>query len=285
MENTIRRFFTHLVDAQGCTENTILAYQADLQQLNRVLGVSLGEPTSLEMLEPEHLQGYVTWLLQQGYQPATISRKMAAVRSFLKYVNKYEGIVTPQLSERLHYPPSPRKRPNVLSNEEVTALLAAPSKLDNPRILRDRAILFFISATGFRASDVVNLQLKDVNFVEEVVFRPPAREHFVPLGAASEPMRQYLENGRPHLARNPLVRAFFINQRGQSLSRQGLWLVVKRWAVVAGLGGEISPHTLRHTLAQNMLNQGKSRKEVQQFLGLSSPNAIWFRDDGSNELE
>jgi len=277
MDSTIRRFLTYLANDQGCAENTILAYQADLHQLNRVVGVSLVKPASPEMLNPEYISGFLAWLRRQGYKPATIARKMAAVRSFLKYTDSIEGITTPRLLEELSSPPSPRKRPRVLSKEEISALLEAPSKLDNPRVLRDRAILYFISATGFRVTDVVNLRMKDVNFIREIVHRPSGMDHSVPLGAALEPMRQYIENGRRHLLRSQRVKTFFINQRGQSLSRQGLWMVVKRWAAAAGLGGEVSPHTLRNTLVQNMLDRGRTRQEVQHFLGLSSPNAIWFR--------
>ncbi len=95
---------------------------------------------------------------------------------------------------------------------------------------------------------------------------------------AAAPVRRYLEQGRPQLVRNPEVRSVFLNQRGQELSRQGLWLVVKRWAEAAGLGDDVSPHSLRHALAQHLLIQGKSRREVQQFLGLRSPNAIRSAD-------
>jgi integrase/recombinase XerD len=91
---------------------------------------------------------------------------------------------------------------------------------------------------------------------------------------AAAPVREYIEHGRPHLARGPEVRALFLNQRGQDLSRQGLWLVVKRWSATCGLGADVSPHSLRHSMAHHLLDQGKSRREVQQLLGLSSPNAI-----------
>lgn len=276
MENAIYRFLICLEEEQDCAENTIIAYQSDLQQLLHVLSASEARPIAPGSIRPESIAKYVTWLLQQGYQPATVSRKMAAVRSFLSYIDIHEGKIDTRLINELHSPPSPKRQSLVLSREDAAALLIAPARFNNPRALRDRAILEFIYAVGFRAADVVSLRLKDVNLARNIVYRSSYRDQPIPLSAAADSMRQYLQDGRPHLARNPQVRAFFLNQRGQCLTRQGLWLVVKRWAAVAGLGKNISPHTLRHTLIRNLLEEGKTRQEVQQFLGLSSPNAISF---------
>jgi integrase/recombinase XerD len=159
---------------------------------------------------------------------------------------------------------------------EVTALLQSVTKSDHPRVLRDRAILEFLLATGFRAAEVVDLDFQDIDLSQGIVFRSSNHERFIPLGHAKGSMLDYLRKGRPHLVRDARVQALFLNQRGQPLSRQGLWLVVKRWAQAAGVTGDVSPQTLRYTLAQNLLDEGKSRKEVLEFLDLSSPNSLRF---------
>ncbi|HEY47367.1 MAG: hypothetical protein AMJ88_02240 [Anaerolineae bacterium SM23_ 63] len=276
MENAILRFLTHLDEKRGCADNTIQAYRADLQQFSHVVLVSEARPVTPDTLNPDTLAVYVRWLLGQGYQPATVSRKVAAVRSFLNYLRDTEGISPPQYTEELTSPPSPRQEPRVLSREETEALLKAPTRFDNPRAIRDRAILAFILATGFRAAEVILLRLEDVDLSHKEVYRPQSRDEPTPLGSAEEPMRIYITKSRPHMIRNPRERALFLNQRGKRFTRQGLWLVVKRWAEIAGLGSDVSPKTLRHTLTKNLFDLGKSRREVQRFLGLSSPNAIWI---------
>jgi integrase/recombinase XerD len=276
MENAILRFLTHLDEKRGCADNTIQAYRADLQQFSQVVQVSEAGPVTPDRLNPDTLSEYVRWLLGQGYQPATVSRKIAAVRSFLNYLRDIEGIYPPQYTEELISPPPTRREPRVLSREETEALLKAPIRFDNPRAIRDRAILGFILATGFRAAEVILLRLEDVDLGRKEVYRPQSRDQPIPLGSAEEPMRTYVTKSRPHMIRNPRERAFFLNQRGKAFTRQGLWLIVKRWAEYAGLGSDVSPKTLRHTLTKNLLDQGKTRREVQQFLGLSSPNAIWI---------
>lgn len=277
MDNARRRFLTHIREERSCAENTILAYTTDLEQLSRVIAAGKGEPASLGSLTPETLSDYVNWLMQQGYKPATVSRKIAAVRSFINYLNTYEGIGGPKLSEELRSPPTPRRQPRILSREETAALLEAPAEFDSPRALRDRAILELLTTTGFRAAEVVNLSLEDVNLNRREVYLSSSTDDPVPLGAATYAMHLYIQRGRPHLVRKPQVRAFFLNQRGQRFSRQGLWLVVKRWAAVAGLSYDVSPQTIRNTLIQNLLSEGKTRKDVQKFLRLSSPNAVWVR--------
>ncbi|KPK89584.1 MAG: hypothetical protein AMJ88_17350 [Anaerolineae bacterium SM23_ 63] len=276
MDNAILRFLTHLDEKRGCAENTIQAYRADLQQFSHVVLASETRTITPDVLSPDTLAGYVRWLLEQGYQPATVSRKIAAVRSFLNYLRDFEELSPPHYVDELISPPPQRQEPRVLSQVETEALLQAPTRFDNPRAIRDRAILEFILATGFRAAEVIQLRLEDVDLSRKEVYRPQSRDRPIPLGSAEESMRIYITKSRPHMVRNPRENAFFLNQRGQGFSRQGLWLVVKRWAEIAGLGSDVSPQTLRHTLTKNLLEKGKSRREVQRFLGLSSPNAIWI---------
>lgn len=274
MEEAIRRFLVHLEQDRGATQNTLLAYGTDLKQFDRVLSVSPEGDVFPDKITKESLTHYAGWLEQQGYRPATISRKMAAVRSFLDYLEQNENFKGGFVQEALKSPPNPRHEPIVLSPDELRRLLEAPTIIGSASALRDSAILTFIYETGFRAAEVVELWTADIDLIFNAVRRPPGRTETRPLGAASSPIAQYLQQGRPHLLRNPLENHLFLNHRGNGLSRQGLWLVVKRWAADVGIDRDISPNTLRHTRAKTLLDRGMSRRDVQKFLGLSSPNAI-----------
>lgn len=274
MEESIRKFLTHMEIERGSTQNTLLAYRTDLGQFQFVIRSRTGQSDPRLSLTRDSVSEYVLWLDQQSYKPSTISRKMAAVRSYLTFLEAHVGLDAASIAPELKPPASPRQDPRILSYQEVHTLLEAPARSNNPRGLRDTAILALLYTTGFRVAEVVSLRTHDVDLRRNLVLRPPERVQEIPLGLASDKLQRYLVDGRPHLKREMSQMALFLNQRGQGLSRQGLWLVVKRWSAEAGLEGDISPYTLRHTLARNMLDLGKTRKEVQKFLGLSSPNAI-----------
>ncbi|MEW6567112.1 MAG: tyrosine-type recombinase/integrase [Chloroflexota bacterium] len=280
MDDAIRQFLAHLEANRHCAANTLLAYKADLNQLAQVLSRRLGRPARRADLTPDMLAYYVSWLSSQGYRATTVSRKMAAVRSFLDHHGRHQGEDAPRLLAALHSPPAPKQRPRVLTTEEVQALLQAPDRRKSPRGLRDTAVLALLYATGMRASEVVALRVEDIDLGRGVVFRRGASandDQALPLGPAAERVRRYLQEGRPLLARNPAEPALFLNQRGRHLSRQGLWLVIKRWAAASGLKDQISLHTLRHTLATHLLDSGKTRRQVQRLLGLNSPNVLGRR--------
>jgi integrase/recombinase XerD len=279
MDNAIRRFLTYLERDRSRAHNTILAYRADLDQLRQVIEARTGRPFQAWDLNSETISEYASWLGSQGYRPATISRKMAAVRTFLEYLHLVEGRTLLRFSSALRPPPTPKGQPRVLTDDEVTELLDAPAHKGTARGMRDAAILALLYATGMRAAEVVSLDVDDLDWERSQVHKPGKHSYSLGLGEAEGPLRRYVAEGRQHLIRQEDERALFLNQRGQRLSRQGLWLVVKRWAQAVGLGEDISPHTLRHTLAQHLLRDGRTRKEVQRILGLSSPNTIrLYRD-------
>ncbi len=280
MEDAVRQFLEWLRADRHCSPNTLVAYQGDLKQLARVLSIRLGRTASPADLTPETLTHYTSWLSSRGYRATTIARKLAAVRSFLEHQGWRQGTDPAALRSALHSPPPPRQPTRVLTPEEVQTLLRAPEQLKNSRGQRDQAILALLYATGMRASEVVSLRVEDIDLGRGVVFRRGASaddDLAVPLGVAVEPLRRYLQQARPQLVRNPSEPALFLNQRGQHLSRQGLWLVIKRWAAASGLEHRVSPYTLRHSRATHLLEAGKTRRQVQQILGLSSPNSLGRR--------
>jgi len=288
MDDFIRRFLGHLRTVQGSSPNTLLAYRTDLEQMVSAVSDRIGRTITPDDLSPETLSGFVTWLSQRGYRAATVSRKIAAVRSFIDYLARHEGRVDPSLIATLRPPPTPRHPPRVLGPQEIDALLAAPARENTPRGLRDAAILALLCTTGMRASEAISLRVEDIDLGRGIVFRRHSEgqdDQALPLDRAVQPLRLYLDEGRPQLARNPDVPALFLNPRGRHLSRQGLWLVIKRWAAACGLEDAISPHTLRHTLAQRLLESGSPRKHIQELLGLSSPNTLGGRQGRERALE
>ncbi|HLC05692.1 MAG TPA: tyrosine-type recombinase/integrase [Anaerolineales bacterium] len=274
MQTAILRFLTFLREQRGSADNTILAYRTDLQQMDQVVSRGETEHIPPPALDRQKLRRYVDWLGARGYRPATVARKMAVVRSFLDYLENHEEGQSSDLILELQSPPAPRRRPRVLSRDEVERLLSAPAKRESPRGLRDAAILALLYVTGLRAADAVALRLDELDLGEGVIRRAEWEGPVLKLGDSLKTLRRYVEEGRPQLSSNANEKALFLNQRGQSLSRQGLWLVVKRWAQATGLGQDVSPYSLRHSLANHMLTQGRTRREVQELLGLSSPNVL-----------
>jgi integrase/recombinase XerD len=274
MRAAIDRFLSYLKDERGCAENTILAYSTDVRQFEQVIAANAGAPVDPEDLKPAMVASYARWLEGQGYRPSTVSRKMAASRAFLIYLEQQEGVISPSTYAVLHPPPAPRTLPQTLSKEQIKRLLEAPAQTGTPRGLRDAAILGLLYVGGLRASEAVGTDIEDVDLPDGNFRRGGPDPVTLSLGVAFEPMGEYLRAGRPYLVKDDKQQALFLNLRGKRLSRQGLWLVVKRWSAAEGFSVDISPHTLRHSLIRHLLDEGKSKRDIQHMLGLSSPNAI-----------
>jgi integrase/recombinase XerD len=274
MENAIRRFLAYLELDCRATANTILAYKTDLSQFRAFLGSRQESIAPIDALQIVNLKNYRTWLEGRGYAPSTIARKLASMRSFMNFMNEWESIECQQSLNALQAPSQPRHRPRVLEESEVHAIFDEVKAAQTTRSLRDWAILALLESTGMRASEIVALRLSDFDLDRDFVSRPPQRASEIPLGASAEVVQNYIENGRPNLLRDSQEDSCFLNLRGQALTRQGLWLVVKNWARAAGVNGDISPHTFRHSVAKKWLQAGKSHQEVQHLLGLSSPNTL-----------
>jgi integrase/recombinase XerD len=274
VEDSLKLFIRHLEFEKGRSKNTILAYKNDLGQFLSILEERLEGPLLPEDLSQELLAQYHYWLSTKEYQPSTVNRKWAAVRSYLEFL-RIEGYIAPgNLMDNLDTQPVERSMPVVLSREEVEGLLAAPSAKETPLARRDSAILALMYFAGLRASDVVSLTLEELDIERSVIQSPWSIIGLISIPNSIDSIKSYLIHGRPHLARNPEERSLFLNQRGTGLTRQGLWLIVKRWVEIARIEETVTPHTLRHSLAKHLLDSGWSLKEVQQKLGLKSPNSI-----------
>jgi integrase/recombinase XerD len=274
VEDSLNLFIRHLELEKGRSKNTLFAYKNDIGQFISVLEKQVEGILLPEQLSEELISHYQSWLNTKGYQPSTINRKWAAVRSFFDYL-KFEGFsLSINLLDNLDSQTVERSLPVVLTREEVERLLTAPLSKESPLARRDSAILTLMYFAGLRASDVVSLTLDEIDAERSVIQSPWSESGLISIPNSIEPIRNYLFHGRPHLARDPEERSLFLNQKGTGLTRQGLWLIVKRWVEVVDIDAKVTPHTLRHSLAKHLLDSGASLKEVQQKLGLKSPNSI-----------
>ena len=264
--------FIGFLTARGASTNTIAAYRRDLDQLTRSIegGRAAGGDAQLGRAIIEE---FVVNLQGQGYREASIARKLAAARSFFVFLTA-EGSLSANPTEGFALPKVKRPLPRLVTTEEVERLLRQPSG-SSREAKRDRAMLELLNATGMRVSELVSLDLDDIKLDEENPFvicrgrRGEERAMFIP-PRAREALVEYLESARPLLVRDGDQQAVFLNRRGGRLTRQGLWLILKDYAKDADLSADITPHTLRHSFAAQMLESGMPLSNVQQLLGHSA---------------
>ena len=270
-EHLVLDFLAYLEFERGLSRNTLDAYRTDLLQFGRFL-----EERDVSALEakPGDIADFLEALARgdgdgrSPASPATIHRKSACLRSFYRHLRR-DGLLEGDPTATLSTPRRARKLPQVLTRGEVEKLLSQPRGTE-PSALRDRALLEMMYACGLRASEAIGLELMDVD-VEEGVLRARgkgSKERIVPIGqAALKALRIYLERGRPGLVKDAPETHLFVNFRGGQLTRQGLYKIVRRHAVTAGLADQMSPHTLRHTFATHLLAGGCDLRSVQEMLG------------------
>jgi integrase/recombinase XerD len=269
-EDLVLDFLSYLEFERGLSRNTLEAYRGDLLQLGRFL--SEHNLSALEAGSAD-ISDFLTGLAagdreHKPASPATIHRKSACLRSFYRHLRR-EGLRESDPTATLSAPRRTRKLPQVLTRGEVEHLLAQPRGTD-PAALRDRALLELMYASGLRASEAIGLELGDLD-VEERVLRARgkgSKERIVPIGGqALKALTAYIERGRPKLVKNRPEEHLFVNFRGGQLTRQGLYKIVRRHALSAGLADRMSPHTLRHTFATHLLAGGCDLRSVQEMLG------------------
>lgn len=273
MEEQVLAFLDYLEKEYQYSDNTIAAYKNDLNQfLEFVQQDRASVLNDWSEVSEQNLQSYLHYMRNRkpkGYATSTIARKVAALKSFFNFLSTHNYIQENPASE-IDSPKVKKRLPQTLSMDDVEKLLQAPLGDQAPKNLRDIALLNVLYSTGMRVTEVVSLQLDDVN-LEESYLRPPGRESDVRQIPFDEPTHQslesYIEEGRPHLVKTEDEKALFLNHRGQQLTRQGLWLIIKGYAQEVGLDAEVTPHTLRHSFAVHKLMSGSKLEEVQKLLG------------------
>jgi integrase/recombinase XerD len=205
----------------------------------------------------------------QPYASSTIARKVAALKSFFNYLNS-KGIIDENPTIEIDSPKVKKRLPQTLTFTEVERLLEAPGHGNSPKTLRDRALLTTLYETGMRVTEIVSLQVADVD-LNRLSLSSPTRQGIsreIPLNEETKALLvEYLAEGRPHLIKNERETALFLNHRGEQLTRQGLWLIIKGYAREAGLQNEVTPHTLRHSFAVHRISKGSKLEDIQRLLG------------------
>lgn len=267
MEIEIREFITYLHNIKKTSANTEVSYQRDLKKMTEFLK-ERGIKNFKDVKELE-LEGYISYMEREKFASSSISRSVASMRAFFQYLWK-EGVITKDPAENLKPPKVEKKAPEILSIEEVDKLLQQP-KLDTPKGIRDAAMLELLYATGMRVSEMLHLQIADVNLqFGYVICHENAKERIIPIGIpCKKAMERYLQTTRAVFVKNNEETAMFTNCSGKAMSRQGFWKVLKGYADDAGIQRDITPHTLRHSFAVHMLQNGADIRSVQEMLGHS----------------
>ncbi|OTA40541.1 MAG: site-specific tyrosine recombinase XerD [Symbiobacterium thermophilum] len=245
--------------------NTLESYGRDLRQYYQYLG---GDNVDPDAVSRTTIINYLMFLQKQGKATATIARRLAALKAFYQFLVREKRIKTDPTAN-LESPKLEKRLPRVLTVGEVERLLAQPDP-SHPAGLRDRAMLELLYATGIRVSELVSLNLADVNLETGYIrcIGKGSKERIVPLGSlAIHWVQEYLQSGRPKLVKDRQEPALFVNHHGHRLTRQGFWKIVKKYAHDARIDKEITPHTLRHSFATHLLENGADLRSVQEMLG------------------
>jgi len=269
MGRVVQRFLEHLDVEAGLSENTVLAYGRDLEAFVRFCRLQRVE--ELAAVEPTHIYAYLRTLAAAGRAEATIKRALVAIKMLLRF-GRLIGQVQRDFSGLLESPKLWQRLPTVAAKEKVLLLLEAP-RPEDPYYLRDKALLEMLYATGCRAAEAAGLRLGDVNLDVGYVrcFGKGRKERIIPLGrTAIAAVRNYLKECRPQLAKPLSEDWLFLSRTGRRIDRIDIWRIVKKYARRAGLGPNLTVHTLRHCFATHLLGGGADLRSVQEMLGHAS---------------
>ncbi|MBQ8946344.1 MAG: site-specific tyrosine recombinase XerD [Lachnospiraceae bacterium] len=267
MESSIQNFIAFMHETKNTSANTEMSYRRDLMKVARFLearGISC-----LKSIKEQDLKDYIKDLSDQNFKAATISRNIASIKAFFHYL-KAEGIVDKDISLTLHAPRIEKKAPEIMSQDEIDSLLSQPSG-DTPKEVRDKAMLELLYATGIRVTELITLKVSDVNMSNGTIVLKDARKtRTVPFGKpARDALTRYLDGTREAMLEDKSSDVLFANCSGQTMSRQGFWKLIKMYSKKAGIEADITPHTLRHSFAAHLVENGADLKSVQEMLGHS----------------
>jgi integrase/recombinase XerD len=284
MRQQIDDFLHYLEAEKGCSENTISAYRNDLTQFFEF--ITQGVQTWQEV-DKIKLVEYIKLLRKRKYASSTVARKVAAVKSFFHFLLD-QDFLEDDPTATLDSPKVKKRLPRILSPDDIESLLNQPSRSRDAKSLRDKAFLELLYASGMRVSELVSLDVSDIELEQRVVLcsGKANKQRSLPLSDRAVPHVQlYLERGRPSLLKDPEEGALFLNHRGQRLTRQGLWLIIKGYVQTAGLDGNVTPHTLRHSFATHLISRGAELRDVQKLLGHAniSTTQIYTEVDQASE--
>jgi integrase/recombinase XerD len=287
MDDQIGHFLSFMSVEKGASQNTVQAYRNDLYQFDKFItnGSANGKPRNWETLDRDVILGFLTSLKALEYKEATVARKVAALKSFFGYLQA-EGVIRRNPAENLQSPKVGRSLPKPLTVTQVDELLEQPLKRNTTESKRDRAMLELVYATGLRVSELVFLDMDDINLTTSNVrcMGKGSKERTIPIHEqAAAAVADYLNDVRPALVKAKKEIALFVNRRGERLTRQGFWLILKQYAKEANIDAHVTPHTLRHSFATHMLKGGMNLRQVQELLGHANISTTGVYTQVANE--
>ena len=285
MERQLKYFFDFLENDKKLSDNTLQSYKRDLKQFKRYIEAC---EINYNHVKEEDIKDYIKELQEEGKKASSISRCIASIRSFYQFVLKRKKIkVDP--TANIQSPKIEKRVPSVLTSKEVELLLDQPKDVDLKGI-RDKAMLEFAYATGMRVTEIISLNLEDVNIEEGyVTCKTGNKQRTIPLGTMSlNALKEYVDDARDVLIKNDDEKALFVNVNGGRLTRQGFWKIIKYYKEQAHITKDITPHVLRHSFATHLLQNGADLKAIQTMLGHSDISStqvyMQFQDEGLKNI-
>ncbi|MBR6402425.1 MAG: site-specific tyrosine recombinase XerD [Eubacterium sp.] len=283
MKQEIDKYITYLVDVKGSSQNTVQSYRRDLVKMQNYFDTN--GIKSVSEVNSTLVRSYVLYMEDEKMSSATVSRSIASIRSFFIYLLE-RGIVSGNPTEGIKPPKVEKRIPETLTIEEVNVLLDQPSG-DTPKEVRDKAMLELLYATGLRVSELVSLKASDINLsLSYIECHDRNKSRVIPIeNAAKSALTRYLVEVRPAMCHNS--EYLFTNIKGEEMSRQGFWKLIKSYAKKAGINKDITPHMIRHSFASHMVNNGADLISLQEMLGHSdiSTTQIYLRGKSSKLKE
>ena len=281
MEKQIKLFLEFLQNDKKLSDNTLQSYKRDINQFEKYV-----EENQINYIKVDEkiVKEYLEFLQNIGKKSSTVSRNLASIRSFYQYLVRTK-IVLQDPPNNIQAPQIEKRVPSILTAKEVELLLDQPQDVDLKGI-RDKAMLEFAYATGMRVTEIISLNIEDVNFEESYVScKTGVKQRNIPLGTMSlKALKEYVNEARPYLIKDENVKSLFVNINGKRLTRQGFWKIVKYYKEQAHITKEITPHVLRHSFATHLLQNGADLKAIQTMLGHSDISStqvyMQFQDEG-----
>ena len=267
MEQAIEQFIAYLHNVKETSNNTELSYRRDLKKVIAFLRAH-GLTEWVDVTEDD-LKAYIASMGEQNFAAATISRNIASIKALFHFMAQ-DGIIKKDISDGLKAPKIEKKMPEVLTMEEVIRLLDQPSG-DSHKEIRDKAMLELLYATGIRVTELITLKVSDVNLpMSFIICKDAHKETVIPFGkAAKNALVRYLGEAREQMIEDKSSDVLFCNFSGAPMSRQGFWKLIKYYAKKAGITADITPHTVRHSFAAHLVENGADLRSVQEMLGHS----------------
>ena len=264
MENSVEDFLIYVKESKKMSENTVVSYRRDLKGM-----LSYFEKQGIESLEKvtsTNINSYILFLEKNGKSPASISRSISSMRAYFRYL-LIHGVIKGEPTEKITMPKVEKKVPSVITAGQIEDIIKVANGSD-PKSIRDRAMLELLYATGMRVSELISLNVDDINLqLSYVICRNAKKERVIPFGnKAKQSLSKYLSKARPALMQDNNM-FLFVNCFGKQMSRQGFWKIIKEYANKAGIKEEISPHTIRHSFGAHLIGNGADVKSVQQMMG------------------